>query len=107
MLSLPTGDPQAFSPAEGRPFVMPMASAQAREKAVIPDDPALFKELINILLSHSGLTQSEAARRIGVEPQSVHQYRSGIRANPSLRWFMHFARVCGANVVIEFPDPQR
>lgn len=104
MVTMPEGHEK---PMGASPFVMPMHSAQAREKAVIPDDPALFKELINILLAHSGLTQSEAARRIGVEPQSVHQYRSGIRANPSLRWFMHFARVCGAQVTIEFPDPQR
>jgi transcriptional regulator with XRE-family HTH domain len=59
---------------------------------------------MELIIARSGLTQAEIARRLAVKPQSVHQWRSGTRSNPSLKWFMRLAQVCGVRLVVELPQ---
>lgn len=69
---------------------------------VVCDDRAITRLLESILL-RSGLTLSEAARRIGVHPSSLRQYINGRRTRPSLFWFARFTEVCGSHLVVEMP----
>lgn len=100
-----------FTSSPGTPLVLPPAlaiatasDAERPDRAALSSDPALFADLLDLLLSKSGLTQAEVARRLAQAPQSIHQYRSRVRPNPSLKWFLRFVHVCGAKVVIELPS---
>lgn len=100
------GDALPPMPPNARAITLmpPLLDVPRQEKAAIPGDAGLFPSLINLLLARSGLSQAEVARRLAQTDQSLHQYRSGVRANPSLRWFLRLAHVCGAKVLVEFPQ---
>jgi transcriptional regulator with XRE-family HTH domain len=59
--------------------------------------------LIDQLLAHAGLSQTEVAERLGIRVQSLNQYRYLRRKRPSLRWFARLAEACGARITLEFP----
>ncbi len=71
---------------------------------VLPDS-SVTKRLIELLLERAGLSQAECARRMGVETQSLHQYKK-YRANPSVRWLARFVQTCGGRLIIELPERQ-
>jgi DNA-binding XRE family transcriptional regulator len=97
--------PHLLSPEQVAPLVGPSTLPPPRERATLVADPELLPAILNHLLRRSGLSQAEIARRLGEARQSVQQYHSGVRPNPSLKWFLRYAQVCGAKVVVEFPDP--
>lgn len=70
---------------------------------VICDERAI-STLLEVLLSRSGVSISEIARRMGCTTQVIRQYLHGRRSKPSLLWFVRLASLCGAEVVIKFPQ---
>lgn len=70
--------------------------------AVVPDEKGVH-DRIEQLLAWSGLTLTEAAERLGVRKQSLHQYIMGRRSNPSVLWLARFCTAVGARVMIELP----
>lgn len=70
-------------------------------------DERVIARLLDLILSRGGLTVVEAASRLGVHPNSIRQYLYGQRTKPSLKWFVRFAELCGARVMIEFPSKGR
>lgn len=104
-VSLP-GDPIAPHPLGAEAVLTAAQAVERPDKAAMPSDPALFGEMLDLILRKSGLTQAEVARRLASKPQSVHQYRTGVRPNPSLRWFLRFVHICGAKIVIELPSAE-
>lgn len=68
---------------------------------VVCDERAI-SGLLELLLSKSGISISEAARRMGVTPSVIRQYLHGRRAKPSLLWFVRLCQACGAEVNVSF-----
>jgi hypothetical protein len=66
-------------------------------------DERAISRLLETLLSRSGLSAGEVARRLGISSNAVRQYLRGRRSKPSLIWFIRLAELCGARVTIEFP----
>lgn len=69
--------------------------------AIVPDDRAVVY-LIDTLISRSGLSQSEIARRLGIKLQSLNQYRR--KRRPGLIWFAKLVTACGAELNVRFPQ---
>lgn len=65
---------------------------------------AALSRLLDTLLRRGGLTIGTVAREFEVTPEAVRQYVKGRRENPSMAWFLRFARLCGATVTISFPS---
>lgn len=70
---------------------------------VVCDDRAISR-MVELLISRSGLSIREIARRLGIYPSTLHQYKSGRRVRPSLIWFVRFASACGAEVTLRWPE---
>lgn len=70
-------------------------------------DERAISALLRTLLNRAGLSNGEAARRLGVNYNSVSQYLNGRRNRPSLLWFLKFVDLCGARLLIEFPAGKR
>lgn len=86
-------------------MIAPMSAPERPDRAALPSDPALFGEILDLVLRKSGLSQAEVARRLAERPQSIQQYRTGgARRNPSLKWFLRFIHICGGKVVVELPS---
>lgn len=68
--------------------------------AVVADDRAIHS-LIEAMITKSGLSQSEVARRLGIKIQSLAQYKR-VR-KPSLIWLVRLAEVTGCKVYVELP----
>lgn len=81
---------------------IPLVRVSSPLTPVVCDDRAITRLLEQILL-RSGLTISEAARRLGVSPSALRQYINGRRSRPSLFWFAKFVEVCGSHLLIELP----
>lgn len=60
--------------------------------------------VIQMILERAGLSQSEVARRLGIRQQSISQYQTARRANPSLIWVARLAEICGARLIVEWPS---
>lgn len=97
------------APAETQKIPLPSSSIRpSTPLAFIVGDESGISYLINEMLRHSGLTQAEAARRMGIPDSTIQQYRSMRRRKPSLVWISRLAAVCGARFVLEFPaEPRR
>jgi len=91
--AVPTPLPSSFSSSRG-----------PRPAAVIQSDPRGIPRLIEVILSRAGMPAAEVARRLGIQPQALNQYRTGRRINPSVLWLARLAAVCGGRVVVEFPE---
>lgn len=100
-ITAPLSRPPLPSAAIPRTEVPPPLDVPRSGRAGV--DASAIRQLIALLLTRSGLTQAEVARRMALADQSLQQYKSGVRANPSLRWFLRLAHVCGAQVLVEFP----
>lgn len=88
-------------------FAYPVAPPPASYLTPLVCDERVIARLLDHLLSKAGLTVPEAARRLGIHPNSVRQYLYGQRTRPSLQWFVRFADLCGARLYIEFPPKGR
>lgn len=85
---------------------IPASASSSPLTPVICDERAISR-LLETLLWRAGLTVSEAARRLGVDPSSVREHTSGRTSRPSLLWFVKFAAICGANLTIQMPERNR
>lgn len=81
---------------------LPSSSTGADLTILLADDRAV-SALIEKLLDRANLSEKELAERLGVRPQTVHQYRMSLRKRPSIQWLVKLASACGAKIVIEFP----
>jgi transcriptional regulator with XRE-family HTH domain len=70
---------------------------------VVPSDPEAISRIVDVLLARSGMSLAEAARRLGVANQSLHQYKKGKRKKTSLQWLQRLTEICGAKILIEMP----
>ena len=91
-------------------FITPIPGVRRAEYStptiVLSHDKSV-RVLIDELLRRSGLTQSEAARRLGINRSTIQKYRDGRVKRPSFAWFVRLAEVCGARVCVDFPAPNR
>jgi predicted DNA-binding protein (UPF0251 family) len=88
-----------------QPPVAPLAHVHInhRNLAIIPTDHAGVSRLVSTCLERSGLSGAEAARRMGISPQTLHQYKSARRTRTSLEWLLRLVEVCGGHIYIELP----
>lgn len=81
-------------------------AASAERIILIPVKDSI-PHLLRRLLERAGVSSSEAARRLGVVPNTIRQYyRFNAPINPGLVWFIRFCEALGARVVVEFPEKQ-
>jgi hypothetical protein len=106
----PFTSPDGLAPAEPVGPAVPMPSGAPsyltsnRSSPLTPvvcDERAIGR-LLELLLSRSGLTVGEAARRMGVTSNTIRQYIAGRRSRPSLIWFVRLAAICDASVSLEW-----
>ena len=82
------------------PLAPLLSSAPGQQVAVVGDDKAITA-LVELLITQSGMTQTEIARRLGIRVQSLAPYRT--RKRPSLKWIIRLADAVGAKVWVELP----
>ncbi len=101
----PPRDPINFTPLPGsgsfNPGSIPHSPATSLTPVVC--DERAISRLLGSILSKAGLTTLDMAQRMGVAHPSVRQYLNGRRCRPSLMWFIRFAELAGARVVLEWP----
>ena len=96
------------TPESATPFLVPSSSSFPplhKSLHVVLSDERAISVLVEQLLSRSNLSMKEISRRLGCTVQSVSQYKYGKRANPSIKWLVRLAEVCGARLTIEMPPP--
>jgi predicted transcriptional regulator len=70
---------------------------------VISDDRVISR-LLETVLYRAGITQKEAADRLGINPATIRQYIGARSTRPGLRWFVKFVEACGGRVYLQFPE---
>jgi DNA-binding CsgD family transcriptional regulator len=103
----PADFPVIFSPLPGGAAATSFKSASSTSLTPLVCDERAIARLLSSLISRGGLSIGEVSRRLGVTTNSVRQYLRGRRNKPSLMWFVRFAEICGARVVIEWPERKR
>jgi predicted transcriptional regulator len=73
---------------------------------VISDDRVISR-LLETVLYRAGITQKEAADRLGINPATIRQYIGARSTRPGLRWFVKFVEACGGRVYLQFPERGR
>jgi hypothetical protein len=97
----PSGrDPFVLLPSSSN---LPIVKSSTPLTPLVCDERAIAR-LLATLLSRGGLSPGDAARQLGVTPNAVRQYIRGRRNKPSLIWFIRFAELCGARILVEFPS---
>ena len=81
-----------------------------RRATIVPliGTPESVAELARLLLNHAGLSQREAASRMGIKTASLAQYlhrKRGARY-VSIQWLLRLTHVCGARMVLELPEKE-
>jgi DNA-binding XRE family transcriptional regulator len=61
------------------------------------------QELIQLLITRSGVSQAELAKRLGITPQALGQYVKAKR-RATFHWVVRLAQVCGARISVDFPS---
>lgn len=104
----PAGAPAA-APVPFAPSVVPAQLTWAPAyDAAAPSELVLARkhaerELIQLLIDRSGVSQAELARRLGITPQALGQYVKA-RRRATFHWLVRLAQVCGGKVTVEFPS---
>lgn len=88
--------------------IIPSLSSFPQFKSTTPllpliGDERAIQRLLGILLKRADLTAAEAARRLGMTPQTIGQYLRGERKRCSLYMFLKLVEICGGKVQLEFP----
>lgn len=75
-----------------------------RRTAVTPfvGDARAFSGLFEEMLKRSGLTVGEMAKRLGVQPSTLKQYRYGRRGPPKVETLCRWLSACGARLTVEW-----
>ena len=72
-------------------------------------DQAGFAALLREMKLRAGLTVPEVAARMGVSPNTVHQYfyrKRGRGGTSTMKWFLRYAEACDCQVVVEWARPE-
>lgn len=87
-------------------FIAPSTPPPAKGplNPIILADSRAIRSIVGMLLSRAGLSQVQAAERLGVSKQAINNVMRGLTVNPTLWWVAKLAHVCGARLVLEFPD---
>lgn len=95
-----------FTPLPGAGTFNPGAISHSPTTSLTPVvcDERAISRLLGSILQKGGLTLADMAGRLGVNERSVRQYLNGRRCRPSLLWFIRFAELAGARVVLEWPE---
>jgi len=102
--------PLATPPATSRPYgpgrgIIPAGKADRVGNRItlnVGDRKAITAAIEEIML-RSGLGTSDIARQLGINRQSIGQYKWGKRNNPTIEWMIRLVHICGGKIVIEFP----
>lgn len=96
-------DAQARTPA---PFIAPSQPHPAHQtiSPIILADGRAIRGIVSMLLSKAGLSQVEASVRLGMSKQAINNVVRGRTKSPTLAWLAKLAQICGARLVLEFPD---
>ena len=78
-------------------------SARAGKVAYITDNPAIISYMVDELVTRSGPSKAEIARRMGSTPATLGQYIYGKRRRPSFSFVARLAMACGARIKVEWP----
>lgn len=70
---------------------------------LVTPDEKMIPALLDRLLDTAGLSQSEAARRLGEGRQNISNLRHGRRRHLTLEWLARFVAVCGGKILVELP----
>lgn len=70
---------------------------------ILGDGHSLLR-LIEQMIRASGVSESELARRCGVQRQTLAQYRLLYRRSPSVPWLVRLVQACGARIYVELPS---
>jgi DNA-binding CsgD family transcriptional regulator len=76
----------------------------AKDALMLTGDAANTREAVRLLLSRSGLSAAEVARRLGVTRQTVQQFVTQRRPSIQVRSLAEVAAVCGGRVIVELPE---
>lgn len=95
--------------AEHRPALAPLAAPRRRMTLPVLTEGLLVARAIDQLVDRSGLTKTDVARRMGIDPTTFRKtlQRQKHRKRPthiSLCWFSRLVAVCGAHLVIELSE---
>lgn len=90
---------------EGLPTLLPGQAApisKIEDVAQIVADTRTVVHLVGLLIDRSGMPAAEIARRMGISPQALNQYRKARRVRPSVVWLARLAQVCGATLELRW-----
>ena len=74
------------------------------EEMISPDLPVGLALVIRDMRGSAGLSQTEAARRIGVAQSTYHRWEDPSRCNATVETIEKIARAFGRRVEISFPE---
>lgn len=99
----PTPTPSPI-PLSVLPSVLPHLPADRSYRAYVVSNDQIVNVIVRMIVERSGMKPSDIARRMDIQEQSLNQYRSGRRLRPTIQWLTRLAEVCGARIVVEWPD---
>lgn len=92
--------------SEGRAIPVPGALPDCKGwEWVRPSMPVLFALELRELRKQAGISQAEAARRLGIKQPSYASLEDPGKANPTLKTLERLSRVFGVELQLEFSLP--
>lgn len=97
-------------------YASPMPSSRQlqrrphREAAVVVPDHTAIKTLFREMKHRAHLSDQEIGKRMGCSHQAVNEVSNGLnklseqRRRVSVIWMARYAMVCGARLIVEFPE---
>jgi hypothetical protein len=95
---LPSSSELSFTPSSSLPDFRPTSNLLP----VLYDDRAVAG-LLETVLKRAGLTDKEAAIRLGMNINTLRSYLYSYRSKPSIQWFVKFVTTLGGSVTVTFP----
>lgn len=96
--------PSPFIPV---PQVTQFPATMKSSRLSVVNDQRAIGALLDMMRQKAGLSVSELARRMGCTRGNIQQYLYGRKVNPSVRWLVRYAEICGAQLTVEMPTGQR
>lgn len=89
-------------------MISPTSQPLPRERqplslSVLVNDDRAIAHLIENLMARANLTPTQLADLLGVRPQTIFQYKHGMRRRPSIQWMLRLIDACGGKLILELP----